>query len=102
MPGYPRWARAWALPVSCYRVVRVEARTPFAKGRLVVRRRTPKVPESFSIGSQGRLIGPRGSAPPYGGIPFGDFLASLGYDLGHPERSLARASAMYGLAHSCP
>ena len=48
VPGYPRWARAWALPVSCYRVVRVEARTPFAKGRLVVWRRTPRVPEDFS------------------------------------------------------
>ena len=35
--GYPRWARVWTLPVSCYRVVRVEARTPFARGRLAVR-----------------------------------------------------------------
>ena len=53
MPGYPRWA-SWALLVSCYRVVRVEAQTPFAKGRLVVRRCTPRVPEGFSSGCRGR------------------------------------------------
>ena len=38
MPGYPRWARAVTFPVSCYRVVRVEARTPFARGRLETQR----------------------------------------------------------------
>jgi hypothetical protein len=31
-------------PVSCYRVIRVDARAPFDKGRLVAQRRTPKVP----------------------------------------------------------
>ena len=73
----------------------MEARAPFDKGRLAVQRRTPKVPEGFSIGSQGRSIGPGGSAPPYGGIPFGELPAGLGHDLGHPERSLAQAMAMY-------
>ena len=68
----------------------------------MVQRRTPKVPEGFSSGSQGRSIGPGGSAPPYGGIPFGELPAGLGHDLGHLERSLAQASAMYGLAHSYP
>ena len=40
--------------------------------------------------------------PPYGGIPFRDLPTGLGHDLGHPEQLLARASAMYGLAHSHP
>jgi hypothetical protein len=31
-------------PVSCYRVIRVDARVPFDKGRLVAHRRAPKVP----------------------------------------------------------
>ena len=65
-------------------------------------RDTPKVPEGFSSGSRGRSISPGASALPYGGIPFGDFPTGLGHDLGHPERSLAQASTMYGLAHSCP
>jgi hypothetical protein len=30
-------------PVSCYRVIRVDARVPFDKGRLVAQRRAPKV-----------------------------------------------------------
>ena len=61
-----------------------------------------KVPEGFSSGSQGRSIGPKGSVPPYSGIPFRDLPAGLGHDLGCPERSFARALAMRGLAHSCP
>ena len=80
----------------------MEARAPFDKGRLAVQRRTPKVPEGFSSGSQGRSIGPGGSMPPYGGILFRDLPAGLGHDLGHPKQLLAWASAMYGLAHSHP
>ena len=80
----------------------MEARAPFDKGRLAVQRRTPKVPKGFSSGSQGHLIGPGGSVPPYGGIPFRDLPAGLGHDLGHPKQLLAWASAMYGLAHSHP
>jgi hypothetical protein len=30
-------------PVSCYRVIRADARAPFDKGRLVAQRRAPKV-----------------------------------------------------------
>ena len=86
MPCYPRWVRAVALPVSCYWVVRVEARTPFAKGRLAVQRRTPRVPEGFSSGCRGRSLGLGGLVAPYGGIPFGDFPAGLGHDLGRPKR----------------
>ena len=65
MPRYPRWARAVALPVSCYRVVRVEARTPFVRGRLAVQRHTPRVPEDFSSGCRGRSLGLGGSVPFY-------------------------------------
>jgi hypothetical protein len=31
-------------PVSCYRVIRVDARAPFDKGQLVAQRHAPKVP----------------------------------------------------------
>jgi hypothetical protein len=31
-------------PVSCYWVIRADARAPFDKGRLVTQRRVPKVP----------------------------------------------------------
>ena len=91
MPRYPRWARAVALPVSYYRVVRVEAQTPFAKGQLAVWRCTPRVPEGFSSGCRGRSLRLGGSVPPYGGIPFGYFPAGLEHDLGCPERLFARA-----------
>ena len=80
----------------------MEAHAPFDRGRLAVRRRTPRVPEAFSSGSQGRSIGPGGSVPPYGGIPFRELLLVSDTTLGHPKQLLARASAMYGLAHSCP
>jgi hypothetical protein len=42
-PCYPRWAPNMVFPVSCYRVIRVDARAPFDKGRLVAQRRAPKV-----------------------------------------------------------
>jgi hypothetical protein len=43
-PCYPRRASNTVFPVSCYRVIRVDARAPFDKGRLVAQRRAPKVP----------------------------------------------------------
>ena len=67
----------------------VEAYAPFDRGRLAVQRCAPKVPEDFSSGSQGRSIGPGGSVPPYGGIPFRDLPSDLGHDLGHPKQLLA-------------
>ena len=72
----------------------MEAHAPFDMGRLVVQRRTPKVPEGFSSGSQGRSIGPGGSAPLYGGIPFGELPAGLGHDLGPPKHCVC-----LGLSH---
>jgi hypothetical protein len=43
-PCYPRRAPNTVFPVSCYWVIRVDARAPFDKGRLVAQRRAPKVP----------------------------------------------------------
>ena len=60
----------------------MEARTPFAGGRLAVRRRAPRVPAGFSSGCRGRSLGLGGSVPPYGGIPFGDLPVGLGHDIG--------------------
>jgi hypothetical protein len=36
-------------PVSCYWVIRADARAPFDKGRLVAQRRAPKVPAGDSL-----------------------------------------------------
>jgi hypothetical protein len=36
-------------PVSCYWLIRVDARAPFDKGRLVAQRRAPKVPAGDSL-----------------------------------------------------
>jgi hypothetical protein len=44
VPCYPRWVPNMVFPVSFYRVIRVDARAPFDKGRLVAQRRAPKVP----------------------------------------------------------
>ena len=71
----------------------------FDRGRLAIQRRTPKVPEGFSSGSRGRSIGSGGSAPPYGGIPFGDLPAGLEHDLGLPKHLLAWA---FGHVRACP
>jgi hypothetical protein len=73
-------------PVSCYRVIRVDARVPFDKGRLVAQRRAPKV-------LAGHLIGFEGSMPPSGGIPLQIVPAGLRNILGYIG-STARASAM--------
>jgi hypothetical protein len=43
-PCYPRWVPNMVFPVSCYRVIRVDVRAPFDKGRLVAQRHAPKVP----------------------------------------------------------
>jgi hypothetical protein len=43
-PCCPRRAPNMVFPVSCWRVIRADARAPFARGRLEARRRAPKVP----------------------------------------------------------
>jgi hypothetical protein len=43
-PCYPQRAPNTVFPVNCYRVIRVDARAPFDKGRLVAQRHAPKVP----------------------------------------------------------
>ena len=60
----------------------MEARTPFAGGRLAVRRRAPRILAGFSSGCRGRSLGLGGSVPPYGGIPFGDLPTGLGHNTG--------------------
>jgi hypothetical protein len=44
VPCYPRRALNMVFSMSCYRVIRADARAPFDKGRLVAQRRAPKVP----------------------------------------------------------
>jgi hypothetical protein len=48
-PCYPRWALSMVFPVSCYWVIRADARALFDKGRLVAQRRAPKVPAGDSL-----------------------------------------------------
>jgi hypothetical protein len=43
-PCCPRRASNMVFPVSCWRVIRADARAPFARGRLEARRHAPKVP----------------------------------------------------------
>jgi hypothetical protein len=43
-PCYPWWALNMVFPVSCYWVIRADARALFDKGRLVAQKRAPKVP----------------------------------------------------------
>ena len=44
VPCCPQWALNMVFPVSCYWVIRADARAPFDKGQLVARRLVPKVP----------------------------------------------------------
>jgi hypothetical protein len=48
-PCYPWWALNTVFPVSCYQVIRADARAPFDKGWLVAQRRVPKVPAGDSL-----------------------------------------------------
>jgi hypothetical protein len=43
VPCYPRWVLNMAFPVTCYWVIRADARALFDKGRLVAQRHAPKV-----------------------------------------------------------
>ena len=54
------------------------------------------------VGPEAVRLAPRARRLPTVGSHFENSLLGLRHDLGHPERSLARATAMYGLAHSCP
>jgi hypothetical protein len=55
-------------PVSCWRVIRADARAPFARGRLEAQRRAPKVPAG-DLPARSPLTGSEGSMPPSDGIP---------------------------------
>jgi hypothetical protein len=41
-PCCPRWAPNMVYPVSCWRVIRVDVRAPFVRGRLEAQRRAQK------------------------------------------------------------
>jgi hypothetical protein len=79
--------------VSCYQVIRVDARASFDKGRLVAQRRAPKVPAGYLLDPDpfDRVRG-LGASLRWDSITnhsrwFGNVLGYLG--------SVARASAMY-------
>jgi hypothetical protein len=73
-------------------VIRVDARAPFDKGRLVAQRRAPKVLQVICW-TRTHFIGSEGSVPPSGGIPLQIIPAGLVNVLGYLG-SVARASAM--------
>ena len=67
MPG----PRAMAASVSCYRVVQVDIRAPFDKGRLVVRGHVTYSARKGSLGgARTRSIGSEGSMLSLDGSPF--------------------------------
>jgi hypothetical protein len=70
-PCCPRRAPNMVSPVSCWRVIRVDARAPFVRGRLEARRRTQKylrvICRTWSLST-----GSEGSMPPSDGIPLQD------------------------------
>jgi hypothetical protein len=41
VPSYPWWATSMMSPMSCWRVIRVEARALFDRVRVAVQRRVP-------------------------------------------------------------
>jgi hypothetical protein len=93
-PCCPRRAPNMVSPVSCWRVIRVDARAPFVRGRLEARRRAPKVfagdlpdPVPFRQGLRARCL-------PLMGFCYKIVLAGLGNVLGY-FKSVARASVMY-------
>jgi hypothetical protein len=58
-------------PVSCWRVIRVDARAPFVRGRLEARRRAQKYLQVICW-TRSPVDGVRGSMPPSDGIPLQD------------------------------
>jgi hypothetical protein len=58
-------------PVSCWRVIRADARAPFARGRLEAQRRAPKVPAG-DLPDPVPFEGSEGSMPPSDWIPLQD------------------------------
>jgi hypothetical protein len=81
-------------PVSYWRVIRVEARAPFVRGRLEARRRAPKVPAGDLPDPVPFQRGPRARCLPLMGFRYKIVLAGLGNVLGYLG-NVAQASVMY-------
>jgi hypothetical protein len=81
-------------PVSCWQVIRVDARAPFVRGRLEARRRAPKVPAGDLPDPVPFRRGPRARCLPLMGFRYKIVPAGLGNVLGYLG-SVARASVMY-------
>jgi hypothetical protein len=92
MPCYPRWALNMVFLVSCYWIIRANARAPFDKGRLVAQGALQKYLQVIRW-TRTHLIGSKGSVPPFGGIPLQIVPAGLGNVLGYLG-NVARALAM--------
>ena len=81
-------------PVSCWRVIQVDARAPFVRGRLEAWRRAPKVPAGDLPDPVPFRRGPRARCLPLMGFRYKIVLAGLGNVLGYLG-SVARALVMY-------
>jgi hypothetical protein len=81
-------------PVRCWRVIRVDARAPFVRGRLEARRHTPKVHAGDLPDPVPFRRGPRARCLPLMGFRYKIVPAGLGNVLGYLG-SVARALVMY-------
>ena len=93
-PCCPRRAPNMVSPVSCWRVIRVDARAPFVRGRLEAWRRAPKVPAGDLPDPVPWRRGPRARCLPLMGFRYKIVPAGLGNVLGYLG-SVARALVMY-------
>jgi hypothetical protein len=93
-PCCPRRAPNMVSPVSGWRVIRVDARAPFVRGRLEARRRAPKVPAGDLPDPVRFRWGPSARCLPLMGFCYKIVPAGLGNVLGY-RGSVARASVMY-------
>jgi hypothetical protein len=80
-------------PVSCWRVIRVDARAPFVRGRLEARRRA-QIPAGDLPDPVPCRWGPRARCLPLMGFRYKIVPAGLGNVLGYLG-SVARALVMY-------
>jgi hypothetical protein len=94
VPCCPRRVPNMVSAVSCWRVIRVDARAPFVRGRLEARRRAPKVPAGDLPDPVPFRWGPRARCLPLMGFCYKIVPAGLGNILGYLG-SVARASVMY-------
>src|SRR5688572_9101516 len=81
-------------PVSCWRVIRVDARAPFVRGRLEARRRAPKVPAGDLPDPAPLRWGPTARCLPPMGFRYKIIPVGLGNVLGYLG-DVARALVMY-------